>query len=284
MLGIIGIILLVLFLLIFSLVLLVLFYPIVYRVKGDFGNEHNNLYAKVTWLFGMFKITIDIEQDTKVYANFLFFRKRLYTSNDTEDLVDSEYENKNNDKINLPNEKVHESQKDRTKKGSIEIITKIEENEEDTIQENEEEKIEYKAKISIKNIKSFIAGLKDKFSNISEKYEYITKDSHNRAAVFHLKEEIYYVLKKIMPKKLKLYLNFSAASPDKTGIVLGLFAMFPIGYKNSWNIEPDFESDEFFIKGNTDIKGYLFLYQFLAVVLRIVFDKNCRKLYNNLKN
>ena len=253
MLGIIGIILLVLFLLIFSLVLLVLFYPIVYRVKGDFGNEHNNLYAKVTWLFGMFKITIDIEQDTKVYANFLFFRKRLYTSNDTEDLVDSEYENKNNDKINLPNEKVHESQKDRNNKGSIEIITKIEENEEDTIQENEEEKIENKAKISIKNIKSFIAGLKDKFSNISEKYEYITKDSHNRAA-------------------------------DKTGIVLGLFAMFPIGYKNSWNIEPDFESDEFFIKGNTDIKGYLFLYQFLAVVLRIVFDKNCRKLYNNLKN
>ena len=75
---------------------------------------------------------------------------------------------------------------------------------------------------------------------------------------------------------------YSTGSPDTTGISLGVLACFPVGYTNRWRITPDFESENLYAKGSFDIKGHVIVISILAATLRILFDKNCRRLYNRI--
>lgn len=107
-------------------------------------------------------------------------------------------------------------------------------------------------------------------------------DERNKAAFSHLKKEIFIILKRICPRRLKLTMVYSTGSPDTTGISLGILACFPVGYTNRWQITPDFESENPYAKGSFDIKGHVIVISILAATLRILFDKNCRRLYNRI--
>ena len=55
--------------------------------------------------------------------------------------------------------------------------------------------------------------------------------------------------------------------------------MFPFVYKNKGNIVPDFEADSAYVFGDWDIRGRLFSFKLVGIVVRLIFDKNCRKLF-----
>ena len=77
-LGIIGMILLIIFLIILAVIVLVLFCPIKYQAKGDFGEEQHSVKGKLLWMSGIFKITFDWQEDIEIYAKILFLKKKLY--------------------------------------------------------------------------------------------------------------------------------------------------------------------------------------------------------------
>ena len=124
---------------------------------------------------------------------------------------------------------------------------------------------------------------KEKIKRLTAKIKKILKDDSCKEALNKIKTELINLLKAIMPYKLYLKAEFSAGSPDKTGMVLGILAMFPIGYKNKWKIRPDFEREEIYIDSAFDIKGHIFLYKILVIAIRVLVDKNCRKLYNEMR-
>lgn len=124
---------------------------------------------------------------------------------------------------------------------------------------------------------------KEKIKRLTVKIKKILKDGTCKEALDKIKTELINLLKAIMPYKLYLKAEFSAGSPDKTGMALGVLAMFPIGYKNKWKIRPDFEREEFYIDSEFDIKGRIFLYKILVIAIRLLVDKNCRKLYNEIR-
>ncbi len=133
--------------------------------------------------------------------------------------------------------------------------------------------------------KSHKKQFKDKSDRIKKciyklKREY--SDERNKAAFSHLKKELFIILKRICPRRLKLTMVYSTGSPDTTGISLGILACFPVGYTNRWRITPDFESEKPYAKGSFDIKGHVVVISILAATLRILFDKNCRRLYNRI--
>ena len=72
-------------------------------------------------------------------------------------------------------------------------------------------------------------------------------DERNKAAFSHLKKELFIILKRICPRRLKLTMVYSTGSPDTTGISLGILACFPVGYTNRWRImvPPQKESKEY---------------------------------------
>ena len=122
----------------------------------------------------------------------------------------------------------------------------------------------------------------DKIKNCIYKLKREYSDERNKAAFSHLKKELFIILKRICPRRLKLTMLYSTGSPDTTGISLGVLACFPVGYTNRWRITPDFESEKPYAKGSFDIKGHVIVISILAATLRILFDKNCRRLYNRI--
>lgn len=279
-LKVIGIILLVVLALILTALLCVLFVPVKYRAVGSFDNTDIRAKAHVSWLFHLFALHIEYADETDGYIRLAFVKRKLF------DDADSDYEN---------DEKAAEASDDDVmdEAAKTETEDKVSENtgDEPKISADENQHIKQQTKLAHqktykkRNKKSHKKQFKEKSEKIKNciyklKREY--SDERNKAAFLHLKKELFIILKRICPRRLKLTMVYSTGSPDTTGISLGILACFPVGYKNKWQITPDFESENPYAKGSFDIKGHVIVISILAATLRILFDKNCRRLYNRI--
>lgn len=143
-----------------------------------------------------------------------------------------------------------------------------------------------KIKTFLEKVRAFskkLKGMVKKFRHEWKKWISFLQNEQNKTAFGHIWKEIKHLIKIILPGKCKLTLSYSTGSPDTTGQILGILAMFPVGYRNHWNVMPDFTAEEFFIDASFDMKGHLFGIQILTAALRILLDKNCKKLYNRIK-
>lgn len=149
--------------------------------------------------------------------------------------------------------------------------------------EDEETEKEEKPKEPKENdgegIISKIKGMIERIKEVYPKLKKILTDDKNKEAVGHLKDELIYLLKILLPKKSKVDAVFSTGSPDTTGQLFGVLACFPVMYQKDWKLLPDFESDDMYFKGTFWGKGRIYGYQIFGIILRIIFDKNCRRLY-----
>lgn len=275
-LKVIGIILLVVLALILTALLCVLFVPVKYRAVGSFDNTDIRAKAHVSWLFHLFALHIEYADETDGYIRLAFVKRKLF------DDADSDYEN---------DEKAAEASDDDVmdEAAKTETEDKVSENtgDEPKISADENQHIKQQTKLTHK--KTYKKPHKKQFKEKSEKIKnciYKLKreysDERNKAAFLHLKKELFIILKRICPRRLKLTMVYSTGSPDTTGISLGILACFPVGYTNRWQITPDFESEKSYAKGSFDIKGHVIVISILAATLRILFDKNCRRLYNRI--
>lgn len=275
-LKVIGIILLVVLALILTALLCVLFVPVKYRAVGSFDNTDIRAKAHVSWLFHLFALHIEYADETDGYIRLAFVKRKLF------DDADSDYEN---------DEKAAEASDDDVmdEAAKTETEDKVGENtgDEPKISADKNQHIKQQTKLTHK--KTYKKPHKKQFKDKSEKIKnciYKLKreysDERNKAAFLHLKKELFIILKRICPRRLKLTMVYSTGSPDTTGISLGILACFPVGYTNRWQITPDFESENPYAKGSFDIKGHVIVISILAAILRILFDKNCRRLYNRI--
>lgn len=275
-LKVIGIILLVVLALILTALFCVLFVPVKYRAVGSFENTDIRAKAHVSWLFHLFALHIEYADETDGYIRLAFVKRKLF------DDADSDYEN---------DEKAAEASDDDVmdEAAKTETEDKVSENtgDEPKISADENQHIKQQTKLTHK--KTYKKPHKKQFKEKSEKIKTgIGKlkreygDERNKDAFSHLKKELFIILKRICPRRLKLTMVYSTGSPDTTGISLGILACFPVGYTNRWRITPDFESENPYAKGSFDIKGHVIVISILAATLRILFDKNCRRLYNRI--
>lgn len=301
-LKIIGIVLVVLLCILLVLILLVLFYPVKYRIFGTEVYDKENksdIHIRLSWIFHLIGVNVDIDPELTAGLRILFVKKNLMKDNDTSndrsdnngdggscdsdscnsDSIDvedikniSETDIKNTDNIAVAEEKINAN---ATKAYSSNIET--ENNSSDNDDPFDSDDTSEEDTDTERDIK------KEKIKRLTAKIKKILKDDSCKDALNKIKTELINLLKAIMPYKLYLKAEFSAGSPDKTGMVLGILAMFPIGYKNKWKIRPDFEREEIYIDSEFDIKGHIFLYKILVIAIRVLIDKNCRKLYNEIR-
>lgn len=268
-LKVIGIILLVVLALILTALLCVLFVPVKYRAVGSFDNTDIRAKAHVSWLFHLFALHIEYAQETDGYIRLAFVKKKLFDNyealddDDMDDAAKTETEDKVSENTgDEPKISADENQ-------HIKQQTKLAHQK--TYKKRSEKPHKKQFKDKSEKIKNCIYKLKREYS-----------DERNKAAFLHLKKELFIILKRICPRRLKLTMVYSTGSPDTTGISLGILACFPVGYTNRWQITPDFESEKPYAKGSFDIKGHVIVISILAATLRILFDKNCRRLYNRI--
>ena len=287
-LKIIGIVLVVLLCILLVLILLVLFYPVKYRIFGTEVYDKENksdIHIRLSWIFHLIGVNVEIDPELTAGLRILFVKKNLIkdsdTSNDDEndrnDNADdgSSYDSGAND---------NESAQKVVKKDVIETENNSSDNKDiydNNISDNEDSYDSDDTSEEESDTEREIK--KEKIKRLTAKIKKILKDDSCKEALNKIKTELINLLKAIMPYKLYLKAEFSAGSPDKTGMVLGILAMFPIGYKNKWKIRPDFEREEIYIDSEFDIKGHIFLYKILVIAIRVLVDKNCRKLYNEIR-
>lgn len=287
-LKIIGIVLVVLLCILLVLILLVLFYPVKYRIWGTEVYDKENksdIHIRLSWIFHLIGVNMDIDPELTAGLRILFVKKNLMKDSDTSnDRSDNngdggscDSDSCNSDSIEAENIK-NISETDIKNTDNIAVAEeKINANA--TKAEKSVSEDEY---TNATNAYSNNKG-KEKIKRLTGKIKKILKDDSCKAALNKIKTELINLLKAIMPYKLYLKAEFSAGSPDKTGMVLGILAMFPIGYRNKWKIRPDFEREEIYIDSEFDIKGHIFLYKILVIAIRVLVDKNCRKLYNEIR-
>ena len=299
-LKVIGIILLVVLALILAVVLCILFVPVKYRAVGSFDNTDIRVKAHVSWLLHLFALHIEYARETDGYIRLAFVKKKLFDNYEAldDDDMDEAAKTETEDKVSEntgdePQIPADESEHITDEQAEDECTAQTH-NEQRTVND-ENQQIKQQTKLTHQKTynkrnkkppkKSHKKQFKDKSDKIKTGIDKLKKeysDERNKAAFSHLKKELFIILKRICPRRLRLTMVYSTGSPDTTGISLGILACFPVGYTNRWRITPDFESEKPYAKGSFDIKGHVIVISILAATLRILFDKNCRRLYNRI--
>lgn len=293
-LKVIGIILLVVLALILAVVLCVLFVPVKYRAVGSFDNTDIRAKVHASWLLHLFALHIEYADEADGYIRLAFVKKKLFDDSDSDyeaDEYDEETAKPDSGADNY--ETLYIDSMDDDAKAEDESTAQIH-NEQRTVNDDNQHikqqtkrnhQKKYKKRSEKLHKKSHKKQFKDKSDKIKtgiDKLKREYSDERNKAAFSHLKKELFIILKRICPRRLRLTMVYSTGSPDTTGISLGILACFPVGYTNRWRITPDFESEKPYAKGSFDIKGHVIVISILAATLRILFDKNCRRLYNRI--
>lgn len=291
-LKVIGIILLVVLALILTALLCVLFVPVKYRAVGSFDNTDIRAKAHVSWLFHLFALHIEYAQETDGYIRLAFVKKKLFDNYEAldDDDMDEAAKTETEDKVSESagdGPKIPADESEHVADDQIENESTARTHNEYRSVTDENQHIKQQTKPTHKRTykkphKKQFKDKSDKIKNCIYKLKREYSDERNKAAFLHLKKELLIILKRICPRRLKLTMVYSTGSPDTTGISLGILACFPVGYTNRWRITLDFESEKPYAKGSFDIKGHVIVISILAATLRILFDKNCRRLYNRV--
>ena len=274
-LKIIGIILLVILALFVLLIVGILFVPYAYRVKGSFHGKPD-LTASIYGLGHLVGIGMILtENGVKIYLRICGIRKFLQSGN-------KENKTGNTDQYE---ENMGEGQKTDPETGNYENLPMPEMQKIKAFWQKIV-KIPEKFKRVIARIRDFFHTIKSAFGNAKKtirKVNCLLTNESYKSAFTKLKTSVWQLLKILMPYRLKLNLEYSTGSPDTTAQLLGILTMFPIGYQNRWNVHPDFTADNAYAEAEFDVKGRILGFSLLKLILGLVLDKDCRKLYNHFK-
>lgn len=274
-LKIIGIILLVILALFVLLIVGILFVPYAYRVKGSFHGKPD-LTASIYGLGHLVGIGMILtENGAKIYLRICGIRKFLQSGN-------KENKTGNTDQYE---ENMGEGQKTDPETGNYENLSMPEMQKIKAFWQKIV-KIPEKFKRVIARIRDFFHTIKSAFGNVKKtirKVNCLLTNESYKSAFTKLKTSVWQLLKILMPYRLKLNLEYSTGSPDTTAQLLGILTMFPIGYQNRWNVHPDFTADNAYAEAEFDVKGRILGFSLLKLILGLVLDKDCRKLYNHFK-
>ncbi len=276
-------------------ILLVLFCPFRYRIWGSY-HEKPDISIRVAWLMCIFQFRMDITDTQQMYLRILGFRKNL--SREEEETNESEESSGLEEESETTNTVENAFDKKRIETNRSDAAT-VEENsgeEEFRNKEDPKDSIEMKStdlsrktpekKISIsQKVKRLWEKIKRALFNIKEtavKIKKLYMDPRNKLAFTKLKQSVAKFFRVLHPKKFQLKLKFSTGSPDTTGQLLGVIAMFPIGYRNGWNIVPDFTADAFYADAEFDVRGRVLGISLIKLACSIILDKNCKRLYNKV--
>ena len=244
----------------------------------------------------IFQFRMDITDTQQMYLRILGFRKNL--SREEEETNESEESSGLEEESETTNTVENAFDKKRIETNRSDAAT-VEENsgeEEFRNKEDPKDSIETKStdlsrktpekKISIsQKVKRLWEKIKRALFNIKEtavKIKKLYMDPRNKLAFTKLKQSVAKFFRVLHPKKFQLKLKFSTGSPDTTGQLLGVIAMFPIGYRNGWNIVPDFTADAFYADAEFDVRGRVLGISLIKLACSIILDKNCKRLYNKV--
>lgn len=108
-------------------------------------------------------------------------------------------------------------------------------------------------------------------------------DAGNRRALAHAISEIRYLLRHYGPRRVRADLSFSLGDPANTGYATAALSICPFSYGKHCRITPDFETEQMYLLGWMDLRGHMRLIHVLITVLRLLFDKDVRRIISKIR-
>lgn len=126
---------------------------------------------------------------------------------------------------------------------------------------------------SIKEARKTVRNIKDKFKTVKEFiFSEITKNMLGVA-----KDNLFRLLAKIKPRKIKSDILFGTGDPCQTGEILGLAAVYMAMAGTTFNITPDFENRV--LRGRIMVSGQIRASNLAFAVLRIIISNEWKSFY-----
>lgn len=286
-LKIIGIILLCLLGLLFVLLTVVLFVPVRYRIQGEVKEKETQIHIRASWLCHVISFLGDYVDGTFDYILKIFGVRKEFGGSDEE--TSSEVEEQDDETVETEISTKAEEIPQETAEGVAEAGEAGKPGEStERISGKKSKKRSFCSKISsklkkiretVKKIWDFIVHLPQKFDKIKE----VVTDAGNKNALSLTWRELRYLLRHFKFRKIHTDLEFSAGDPALTGKILGGIAVIPAFYRYDMHIYPDFASDTFYVRGTFDIKGRIRLIHLLCSVIRLLKEKDVRRVLSQFQ-
>ena len=319
----IGIVLAVFLLLVLLLINLGLFVPIRYRADASCQNDIETLEAEfeLSWMWKLFFLTAcwkkgKADMKIRIGWKYLFSEEKEGKSEEKIEVPEEKEENDlqkekeeqkflKEQKESLPPEKTNRSLPENNVQEQAEKRECRQEKTESGIDKEEEEKESFtadrrkaggrkkkplwdrmKEKISewIESCKSFwrkILAMGRNFRGKKEQIESFLTDASHRRAFCSLKREVRRFLGHVSPKDVKIVGKIGLEDPYMTGQALAVLGMlFPFLGENTV-IVPDFENKV--LEGSVHIEGKIHNFRMLAILWRLIKDRDVRKIIIDVK-
>lgn len=308
-LKIIGITLLIIIGVVITVLLLVLFVPIRYKLYAEKKEDEDfKAVAKATWLLSFLTIKAEYCKELYYRVKILFFcikksdnlnnkksEKNNISSEKTEpeineDIISDDYLLEETDikpydasHIEIEkNEDYHSEYMEENEEPSTENTEKNEDDEPSLI-----EKISFainKIKDIIRNFDNKINGIVLKIKDIINDTNYYidaVNDKKNQDAFILIKDKLILVLKDIRPRKIKGFLRYGSEDPESTGKVISIYSiLFPVIHDKIQFIS---EYDREVFEGNLLIKGRITVAVLLYAFVKVYFNKDAKRMIKIFK-
>lgn len=319
----IGIVLAVFLLLVLLLINLGLFVPVRYRADASCQNDIETLEAEfeLSWMWKLFFLTAcwkkgKADMKIRIGWKYLFSEEKEGKSEEKIEVPEEKEENDlqkekeeqkflKEQKESLPPEKTNRSLPENNVQEQAEKRECHQEKTESGIDKEEEEKESFtadrrkaggrkkkplwdrmKEKISewIESCKSFwrkILAMRRNFRGKKEQIESFLTDASHRRAFCSLKREVRRFLGHVSPKDVKIVGKIGLEDPYMTGQALAVLGMlFPFLGENTV-VVPDFENKV--LEGSVHIEGKIHNFRMLAILWRLIKDRDVRKIIIDIK-
>lgn len=289
LLAIIGILLLVLLGLFLTVLLLVLFYPLNYRVRGRKDAESFELEVKMSWLAGFLSARYRYPDPGRLKLKLLCFT--LYDMKIPPDKgADKGKKKKRDDAEKLPagppgsqqEEKSGEEGGSSAAGDNAEPGAVAQDSGAASDSGGEEKPGNFFEKI--KKINYTIQGIYDKIKRIWENISYYTallQEEDTKELFAHALQVMGKILKSIRPRRVKADILFGTGSPDTTGYAYGAYCIATASMKPGFLLTPDFERKIF--QGEFDLSGHVCAGVLLINGLKLLLDKKLHIFIGKLK-
>ena len=300
LLKLIGIILLGLLGIVLTLLVLLLFVPVRYQIKG-FILDETTIELRLYWLLHLLVFSLSYEE-RKLVTEFRILGFRLFPrekkksaldDTDFDDIEETEDESVTQKPVQetpqltvteYSGELQTESQTEENREPQKESQTDEREGSQTgSSEDNRKQKRQPKRKFHtfFSKWKRFLEKIKQIPDKVSAIHGVIS-DEGNHKVVSLVWEQIRYLLRHSKFRKLKTDLTFSAGDPALTGQILGVLCMIPVLYQYEVSVVPDFESEQWYLRGTFEIKGHARLVHVLRSGILLWKEKEVRRFVNRM--
>lgn len=254
------------------LLLLVLFWPVAYRVKGEKGAGSLTAAAGADWLFGLIRARYAYPHPGSVTVKFLWMTlpgtgspgKTSEPKSGGKAAGEAEGEGEREIAREAGEKPAQEADRERTAAGQ---------EDENGADLGKIQKIRY-------TILKTYDKIKEVWENISY-YSALLQEEETALLWDHVKLRLGRVLKNIRPRRIRANVLFGTGSPDTTGYAFGLYGMLLPALGGKVCVTPDFERAV--LEGYIDVSGHITLWILIWNTAKLFLDKKLRRFVKKMK-